>query len=114
MFSPNLTGIIRTKTGSDVHGRPVLGPERRCPFAIVNLEVRSQKTSVRADSSASRGAADEIASARLKILMPAFISVKIGDIFSFGEETYEIVSTFSRRSVTGEIDHVECGLKVLP
>ncbi|CAN5354697.1 hypothetical protein BH10PSE8_BH10PSE8_13750 [soil metagenome] len=38
-------------------------------LSIVNMQVGAPKTSVRADSAASRGSTDEIAAERAKILM---------------------------------------------
>jgi hypothetical protein len=114
MFEPNLVGTIRSRQGRDVHGTPIFGPERVCPFAIVNLVVNTQKTSVRADSSGSRGAADEIASNRLKILIAKFIQVEIEDRFIFDGMQYSIRAKHVRRTTFGEIDHFECDLEVMP
>jgi len=114
MFRPNSMGILRSIESRDVHGRENWGVERSCAFAPVNLNVRTQKTTVRADSSASRGSADEKVSDRAKILVGKATSIKISDKFYFDGISYEVVSVHYRRSVTGRVDHIECGLALLP
>lgn len=111
MFTPNLMGTIQSRIGRDIHGRHKLGPEKPCPFGPVNLSIGALKTSVRADSSASRGSADETAVERGKILIPAFVSVSIGDIFIFSGVKFEIITAHQRFSVTGSFDHYECDLE---
>jgi hypothetical protein len=114
MFEPNLIGAIKKRVGRDVHGQAVLGREISCPFAIVNLEVMAQKTSVRADSSGSRGSADELTADRLRILISKFVSVAIDDVFIFEGASYVITSKHTRRSVMGDVDHYQCDLEILP
>lgn len=114
MFIPNLRGDLYRKSGRDIYGRAQLGPRQDCPFAIINLEIGARKTSVRADSSASRGAADEIASQRAKILIPSYVDVRVGDYFGFQGRRYEINMVHPRHSITGRFDHYECELEVVP
>lgn len=114
MFEPNSTGVLYSLSGRDVHGRPTYAPARPCPFAPVNLHVGAQKTSVRADSSASRGSADETAAMRAKILIPAFVKVEIGDKFEFDDLRFRIEAKHTRRSVSGVVDHFECDMELLP
>lgn len=114
MFQPNLVGKIQTLTGRDVHSRATYAPATDCPFGIVNLNVGSIKTSVRADSSASRGAADEIAAMLAKILVPPYVKVAIGDKFTFQGLTFQITTTHYRISVMGDVDHIECGMEIMP
>ena len=113
-FTPNLIGMIQRKTGFDIHGRPALSSPVACQFAIVNAKRQSEKTSVRADSSASRGMADEITTALGRILVAKHESIEIGDVFSFDGDSYDVQSKHIRRSVFGEIDHFECDIEVIP
>lgn len=113
MFMSNLVGSISTLKGYDVHAREIYSPRRVCPFAIVTLEIGAEKTSVRTDSSASRGSADEMTVERGKILIANYVDVKINDRFEFEGVTYKIISKFARRSVAGLIDHYECDLEVI-
>ncbi|MDE4297090.1 hypothetical protein PXK56_18035 [Phaeobacter gallaeciensis] len=111
MFTPNLQGTIQGITGRDVHGRHKLGPEKPCPFGSVSLKVGARKTSVRADSSASRGSASETAVERGRILIPAFIEVSNGSIFSYQSAKYEVVSVHPRYAISGALDHWEVDLE---
>ena len=112
MFCPNLIGSIKDKVGRDVHGRHILGGSRPCPFGPVSLNIGAIKTSVRADSSASRGSADQIAVERGVILIPHYIEVDRGDIFSFQDVDFEIVAIHTRFAVDGFLDHFQCELEV--
>lgn len=114
MFEPNLVGKLSRLTGRDVHSRPSFSEPVDCPFGIVNMQLSAQKTSVRADSSASRGSTDEIAAERARILIASFIAVGIGDRFQFDGLTYHITSRHVRRSVMGAVDHFECDMEIVP
>lgn len=114
VFRPNLTGTLRAVAGRDVHGRPSWGEERVCAFAIVNLDVGALKTSVRADSSASRGSADETAAMNAVVLMPAHTQLKIGDLFTFEEAKFLVKNIHPRRGVTGKLDHLQVALEIQP
>lgn len=114
MFQHNMIGRLSPLTGRDGYAREIYGTPIDCPFGAVNLEVGTQKTSVRADSSASRGAADEIATMRAKILVVPYVTIKIGDRFEFDGITYRIQSKHTRRSVLGNIDHFECSMEIVP
>lgn len=113
-FTPNLIGELQRAGGYDLHGRPKLSEPVPCQFSIVNAQRKQAKTSVRADSSASRGMADEITTGLGKILVAKHEVVKIGDVFSFDGDSYDIVAMHVRRSVFGEIDHFECDIEVRP
>lgn len=113
-FTPNLVGKLRRKTGNNIYGQSVLADEIDCPFAVVNAKRQSEKTSVRADSSASRGMADEITTGLGCILVPKTQEIDIGDEFAFDGDTYTITSKHVRRSVFGMIDHFECDIGVMP
>jgi hypothetical protein len=112
MFTPNLVGQVQRKGGFDVHGRPQLSAPTSILFAVVNARRTVDKTTVRADSSASRGSADEITSGLARILVAKNEQIAIGDVFSFDGDTYDVKSIHRRRSVTGELDHFECDLEV--
>lgn len=113
-FTPNLIGRLYRPEGNDIHGRPRFGAPTDCQFAVVNAKRQTEKTSVRADSSASRGSADEITTGLGRILIARHHTVEIGDLFEFDGDSYDIVSKHARRSVFGEVDHYECDLEVRP
>lgn len=112
MFEPNLVGKLQKRTGRDVHARPTFSAARDCPFAAVNLAYGVQPTTVRADSSASRGAADEIVAVRSKILVPTYIEIAIGDRFTFTGVNFEVKNMHPRHSVMGSLDHFEVDLEL--
>jgi hypothetical protein len=111
MFTPNLKGTLEKVVGRDIHGRPTLGAAIPCPFGSISLKVSAQETTVRADSSASRGNADEMVTERGRILIPAFIKPSQGDIFTFNGMRYKIASLHDRYSIGGKLDHWECDLE---
>lgn len=113
-FTPNLVGTIQRVQDRDVHGRPVLSAPVDCQFAVVNAKRQREKTSVRADSSASRGMAEETTTALGCILVAKHERIEIGDLFFFDGDTYDVTSKHVRRSVYGEIDHFECDIQVRP
>lgn len=112
MFIPNLIGQIRTKGGWDLHGRASLSEAKPCPFGPINLNIGAIKTSVRADSSASRGSADQEAAEKASILIPSTSPVSIGDVFSFKGVDFEITAVHERYSVGGNFDHYECEMEI--
>ena len=114
MFEPNVKGKLSRIVSRDVHGRATFSEPTECPFGIVNLNVGSEKTVVRADSSASRGSAEETAALRAKILVPPYVTIAIGDKFEFQGMSFKIASTHYRISVMGSVDHIECDMDMWP
>ena len=113
MFIPNQIGLIERKSGRDIYGNAVLAPAVDCPFAVANAKRKSQKTTVRADSSASRGNAEEFVTDLGKILVPADHAINEGDFFSFDGVRYEISSKHIRRNTFGDHDHTECDIRAV-
>ncbi|NIH77424.1 hypothetical protein FHV99_004676 [Ochrobactrum sp. P20RRXII] len=114
MFTPNLKGWMQSSTGYDVNAEKIYGAQRECPYATVSMKIDLQKTSVRADSSASRGAADEIATTRTKILVPTYVTASFGDRFvSVEGYRFLVQSVHPRYSVGGRLDHYEIDLEIV-
>lgn len=114
MLTPNQVGLVRQALDRDVHGRRQLGAARPVAFAIVTLAIGGEKTPVRADSSASRGSADQIVAARAKVLMVPGTSIDTDDEFEFQAVRYRVTTVHVRRSTLGRIDHLEVDLEILP
>lgn len=114
MFEPNVVGKLRRVTGRDVHARATYSDPVDCPCGIVNLDIGADKTVVRADSSASRGSADEKSAQRAKILIANYVTVEIGDRFEFDGLAFVVKSKHVRRSIMGAVDHFECDMELLP
>lgn len=111
MFVANLKGELRKLIGRDIHGRHLLGPSVPCPFGAISLQIGALPTTVRADSSASRGSSNELVTQRGRILIPSFIKVDNNDIFGFQGVKYKVVSVHPRYSIAGYHDHWECDLE---
>lgn len=111
MFRPNLKCQISVLGGADGYGKRTYSPWKSTPFAIVKLEQMSEKTSVRTDSSATRGSAQEIL-ADARLLFPAYVRLKEGDRVKFMGFTLTVTSIHPRYSVLGRHDHwqVDCNI----
>lgn len=113
-FTPNLIGKLLRPIARNVHGQAIFADPVACQFAVVNAKRQAEKTSVRADSSASRGMADEITTGLGRILVAKHHTIEIGDVFEFDGDSYDVNSKHIRRDVFGRIDHFECDLEVRP
>lgn len=109
MFKPNIPcKIYRSSGQTDVYGQPkpttiIL---ERC--AVINLNMKSLKTTVRADSSASRGAAsEEVLDAFL--LMAKTTKTQIDDVVEVAGVKVRVTRKFPRHDLTGRLDHYEIG-----
>lgn len=110
MFRPNTTCIITETQGYSVHGEPAFGIAQTVPCGIVRLDLTSQKTSVRTDSSASRGNAEEEVS-RSVLLFPATVTPKLGSKVEIMGITLRIMAVQPRLTVRGGLDHYQCTLE---
>lgn len=107
MLRPNKKCIIEQSSGdTDVYGQPVPGvrSEERC--SVVRLNVVDQKSSVRADSSASRGNAREFQVDAL-LLLASNTKARIHDIIIVNGQALKIVGLQPRFNVAGKLDHYE-------
>lgn len=111
MFVPN--NIARHWVASpalDVYGeRSFVGPTD-VPCAVVSLNLEVGKTSVRADSSGSRGRAEE-EQGIARILFPTFLKLTEKDVIEIAGKTLEVIQVTPRWSVAGKLDHFECDLR---
>jgi hypothetical protein len=94
---------------TDVYGKRTYGAWVRQRVGIVKLEQRTDKTSVRTDSSASRGSAKEVL-ADARILFPKNVILKEGDRIRVVGMLLTVQSVWPRHRITGELDHwqVDC------
>jgi hypothetical protein len=93
----------------DKYGNERIGPERKATCAIVKFAVRSEKSTVRADSSGSRGAAQETIVDAVLLFKP-FFKIDLDDCVRIGTTRMRVVSVTPRYLITGGVDHnqVEC------
>lgn len=106
LMQPKVPCVITKSGETDMYGQEVLGVSVRTKCGVVRLDASSIKTSVRADSSASRGNASEvIASARL--LFSPKENVEIGDKIDVSGVELKAVGVFPRHTIVGVLDHIQ-------
>lgn len=108
MFRPNLTCSIEQKSGYDIYGIAIHGEVKTEHCALVRNLVSSVKTSVRTDSSASHGNAQEIQADVLVLVYPK-TTATIGAVIGIGDERFMVKSKQGRYSIAGRLDHYEMG-----
>lgn len=107
MFRPNQVCYIRVASGrTDIYGQPLAAFKVREQCAVVRLITTNQPSSVRADSSASRGNAKELVSDSLILLGKATVA-NIDDLIDIGGSTLRIISKHPRFALNGSLDHYE-------
>lgn len=111
MFLPNNRCTLRRQTGKNVYGEPTWSSQASVPCAVVHLDAHEAKTSVRADSSASRGAAEERVS-MAKILFPVKIAPLAGWKVEIAGFQLRIAKVQPRWDVNGRLDHYETELEL--
>jgi hypothetical protein len=107
MFKPNQVCTIKTASSKvDVYGQPQhsIPYKERC--AVVKMHIQSQETSVRADSSASRGAARELV-ADVVVLLGPNTKAQIDDMIIVAGNTLRIMSKHAQFNLAGSVDHFE-------
>ena len=107
MFRPNGTCFIRRKSQTfNVYGEATFGPKETIPFAQVRYDTKVEDTTVRADSSATRGNTKEFqASGRL--LVPVTVVPKWGDLFIVHGFVFRAKQVEPRFNVLGVLDHYQ-------
>jgi hypothetical protein len=113
MFMPNTTGLLSRHTGRNQYSEPAFAAPIAVPCAVVDTLHKVQKTPVRADSSASRGASEEQLAA-YKVLFPKTVSIGINDKFQIDGLTLRVIGITPRRSVLGMLDHFDVDFDIHP
>ena len=112
MFVPNKRCRIQIASGaSDAYGQPLPGKWVSEPCRVITLKLTSNKTSVRADSSASRGAARENQAAAEVMLGPK-TAASIDDVLEIDGHKLRIVTIEPMYDATGALDHHEIGATI--
>lgn len=112
LLRPNLNcEIHRQNGGYDRYGKSLPGDVVVTRCAAVKLLTRSRKTSVRADSSASRGNAREIVSDAV-LLFAHNVHVDEGDKVIVTGIELKVTGVFPRFDMAGRLDHFEVELNV--
>jgi len=109
MLRPNKTAWVERQQAHNLYGEMVYGKPFAVSCAIVRLQGISGKTSVRADSSASRGSIDE-ATTKAKILFAKDIQILVNDKITIEGFVMLVKSVQPRFNVYGDLDHYEVEL----
>lgn len=109
MFRPNnRCDLVLSSNRTDRYGQPLPGERiKNEPCAVVRLQVKEIKSQVRADSTASRGAAHEFDSTNSLILVGRNTRANINDLIEIAGFTLVIKSKQPRWNMRGVIDHYE-------
>lgn len=106
MFRPNLDATVEpVSQETDEYGQRQFGAVKNTRCAIVTLKAKSEKTSVRTDSSASGGRAEEKQGESRLLFRPGI--VKLGDRVTVVGMALRVLSVFPRHDVNGRHDHDE-------
>lgn len=107
MFNPTLPITIEVSSDeTDVYGQPKLARVVKERCSVVSLTQRSKKTSVRADSSATRGNATEIEADGVLLLSPV-TAAGVDDVATVAGQRVRIVSISQQFDLNGRLDHHE-------
>lgn len=111
MFIPNALCKIRRRTGyHNAYGEPTYDPIDTIRYALVRFDTKVDDTTVRADSSATRGNIQEY-KASGRILVDKAFNVGYGDLLIIHGKVFKIKEVEPRINVLGKLDHYECDLE---
>lgn len=102
---------ITPTVGYDIHAKEQLGDSYRAKCAVVKLTSVSEATSVRTDSSASRGSAREIV-ADARLLFGPKTKINIDDKVDVMGFSLKVLSIFPRLTIGGRHDHNQIDLAI--
>lgn len=108
MLNSNATCQVRKVTGTDVYGKPKFGAPVTERCAVVKLKAQIVHTTVRADSSQSRGHGDEFVSTNT-VLLSGKTAAALGDQLIVRGHLILITAMHDRLDVGGIVDHYEIG-----
>lgn len=106
MITPNVDCIIITQGQTDVYGDRQWDAPKASRCVVVRLVDGVQSTTVRADSSASRGFAKEPRS-EARLLFPASTAIANGDRIEVQGVSLEVTQVHPRLDVLGTLNHLE-------
>lgn len=111
MFIPNRSCILRKKMKEyDAYGQARFSQPVSIRFALVRFDTKVEDTTVRADSSATRGNVKEAQSSG-RILIDKRHKPATGDLVTFNDRVFRIKEVEPRYNVLGALDHYECDLE---
>jgi len=109
MLNPTVSCTIERLSKTDLYGKEKLADPVALMCAVVRLSNASEKTSVRADSSASRGTASEITRDCRLLFLPS-TSMKFGDKLNIAGMELKVAEIQTRFDMRGKPDHLQVDL----
>lgn len=106
IFTPKNSCVVIKNEGNDLYGLPKPGKRYAEKCSIVKFIVSNEKSSVRADSSASRGNAMELQSDGV-FLMRTNTKARIDDLIEIGEHRMRVMGIHARYNTAGVLHHYE-------
>lgn len=106
LFKPNQDCLLRRRVERNVYAEEVLGPPIKTRCTIVSLDVRIESSSLRADTSATKGNAREMI-AEGKVLLPPDALARVNDQLEVDGFKLRIVGLLPRRDIAGNLDHLQ-------
>lgn len=106
LFKPNQRCQHRKQMGHNAYGEEVLAESSTLKCAVVRISAGGQKSTVRADSSATRGAAEEVVS-DAKILFEKGADINLNDQIEIAGILLRVISVEPRWNINGRLDHKE-------
>lgn len=106
IFQPKNNCVVIANSGTDVYGMPKPGVRKSERCSIVKFIVRNEKSSVRADSSASRGNAMELEADGI-FLMAITTSADIDDLIEINQHRMRVMGKHARHNAAGALHHYE-------
>lgn len=106
MYRPNTTCKYYTLSGRDVRSKPTYSAASVVPCSVVSFDLASKRTSVRTDTSGTRGRTDELSGVARFLFPKTFQPVK-GDVVEKQGLWLEVIEIHPRFDVMGSLDHIE-------
>lgn len=109
MYPLDQKATLQRITGRNINGEATIADPINIHISVVRLNQEIEKTSVRTDSSASRGSSKEkLLSAT--ILTNTDVKPEPGDKINFIGREYEVASLEERFDLFGHLDHYQLSL----
>ena len=111
MYIPKNRCVIQKAVGTNVYGQQQPGATFKERCAIVAIITSDKKTSVRSDSSASRGNAHELLYDAVILVGPR-TKAAMHDIMTVNGYKLEIMTVQPRYDIDGNLDHYQLDLQI--
>ena len=109
MFRANQNCLVHVASGkTDVYGMPLPGLKYKERCAVIKMNIKSAKSAVRADTSATRGNAQELETDTV-LLMNKNTRASIDDNIEMAGHQFRVNAIQPRYDLLGALDHFEIG-----